>query len=254
MRSSKYTRELLAPAVAHSTSLADVIRAVGLRPTGGNHRFISARIRILGLDTSHFGWSKLRKQIYKVPEAELRRLVANASSVAQVLQRLGLPDQGRAHHELTTRIRKLAIETSHMSGARWSKGHTSSTHASVARGAQKRSLADADVFIECSPLINDGPALTKRLLALGWEYRCSACRIVEWQGQRLVLHLDHINGIANDNRLENLRFLCPNCHSQTDTYCNKKRPLRASDGPSHYAYSCYMEVTRAWRNWWTRWT
>jgi len=47
-------------------------------------------------------------------------------------------------------------------------------------------------------------------------YKCAICGITEWKGK--TLSLDHINGINNDNRLENLRFLCPNCHSQTDTY------------------------------------
>ena len=53
----------------------------------------------------------------------------------------------------------------------------------------------------------------------GREYKCEDCGITEWQGQNLKLQVDHINGIHHDNRLENLRFLCPNCHSQTETYC-----------------------------------
>jgi 5-methylcytosine-specific restriction endonuclease McrA len=58
------------------------------------------------------------------------------------------------------------------------------------------------------------------------EYKCQCCGIKdEWNKQKLVLQLDHINGINNDNRLENLRFLCPNCHSQQDTFAarNKNR-------------------------------
>ena len=52
---------------------------------------------------------------------------------------------------------------------------------------------------------------------------CNICNISTiWNNQKIVLHLDHINGDIYDNRLENLRFLCPNCHSQTDTYCRKK--------------------------------
>jgi hypothetical protein len=50
---------------------------------------------------------------------------------------------------------------------------------------------------------------------------CSWCEIRDWRGQPLSLHLDHINGEHTDNRLENLRFLCPNCHSQTPTYCGR---------------------------------
>jgi hypothetical protein len=51
------------------------------------------------------------------------------------------------------------------------------------------------------------------------EYKCDGCgNCGEWMGKKIVLDLDHINGVNNDNRLENLRFLCPNCHSQTSTY------------------------------------
>ena len=54
------------------------------------------------------------------------------------------------------------------------------------------------------------------------EYKCQECGLKDsWNNKMLVLHLDHINGISNDHRLENLRFLCPNCHSQTDTYTDK---------------------------------
>lgn len=59
-------------------------------------------------------------------------------------------------------------------------------------------------------------------------YKCSECSITEWNGKTLALHLDHVNGIHNDNRLENLRFLCPNCHSQTPTYCGKNNKIKYS--------------------------
>ena len=60
-------------------------------------------------------------------------------------------------------------------------------------------------------------------------YKCKECGISEkWNNKPIILHLDHINGINNDNRLENLRFLCPNCHSQTDTYCSNTQ-IRYSD-------------------------
>lgn len=55
------------------------------------------------------------------------------------------------------------------------------------------------------------------------EYKCVMCGINEWLGKKLVLQLDHINGDNRDNRLENLRFLCPNCHSQTETFCRKNK-------------------------------
>ena len=54
-------------------------------------------------------------------------------------------------------------------------------------------------------------------------YECNECSISEWNGKQLALHLDHINGKNSDHRLENLRFLCPNCHSQTQTYTGKNK-------------------------------
>lgn len=58
-----------------------------------------------------------------------------------------------------------------------------------------------------------------RLLRSGLlKDECSVCGITHWRGRRLSLHIDHINGLRNDHRLHNLRMLCPNCHSQTETY------------------------------------
>jgi 5-methylcytosine-specific restriction endonuclease McrA len=54
-------------------------------------------------------------------------------------------------------------------------------------------------------------------------YKCNLCEIDSWLGNKISLHLDHINGVNHDNRLENLRFLCPNCHSQTSTYVGKNK-------------------------------
>jgi 5-methylcytosine-specific restriction endonuclease McrA len=86
--------------------------------------------------------------------------------------------------------------------------------------ALRETRPDAEVFVENSPEFH-GERLIKRLLKLGWNYRCMVCGISRWRGQPLSLHLDHLNGIRNDNRLENLRILCPNCHSQTGTYCKR---------------------------------
>ncbi len=65
-------------------------------------------------------------------------------------------------------------------------------------------------------------SLKRRLLAEGLlDYACTRCGICTWLGMPLALHLDHVNGVGDDHRLENIRLLCPNCHSQTDTYCGR---------------------------------
>jgi 5-methylcytosine-specific restriction endonuclease McrA len=73
--------------------------------------------------------------------------------------------------------------------------------------------------------------LKRKLIKENWiPYECAVCQNPgEWQGSKLVLQLDHVNGVSSDNRIQNLRFICPNCHSQTDTYAGKNskgmRPL-----------------------------
>lgn len=55
------------------------------------------------------------------------------------------------------------------------------------------------------------------------EYKCGVCEIDIWNNIKLALHLDHVNGKNSDHRLENLRWLCPNCHSQTHTYAGRNK-------------------------------
>ena len=78
--------------------------------------------------------------------------------------------------------------------------------------------------IFCENSTYDRSTLRQRLIKENIiEYRCKTCGIIEWNGISLSLQLDHINGVNNDNRLENLRFLCPNCHAQTKTWGKKSR-------------------------------
>jgi Zn finger protein HypA/HybF involved in hydrogenase expression len=87
----------------------------------------------------------------------------------------------------------------------------------------KKSYDLDEVFVENSPYPR-GCVKRRIIKECILDYKCACCGIGdEWNNEKLVLHLDHINGTNNDHRLENLRFLCPNCHSQQDTYAGKNK-------------------------------
>jgi hypothetical protein len=140
MRSSKYTRAVLEPVVARSRSLADVIRAFGLKPTGGNYRYFTAVLFKAGLDTSHFGHGGVVRQIRDLSRDELDPLVRAAISTAQVLARLGLPTEGRPQRELDRRIADLGLDAAHFRGQGSARGETKETHAALARISRRNSL------------------------------------------------------------------------------------------------------------------
>jgi hypothetical protein len=220
MRESKYTRAVLEPVVTTSKTLGEVIRRFGLPATGGNDRYFSAAIRRAELDTSHFRGATFRKRINAIPRDRLANVTQSAKSIAQILDALAMRRDGRAHHELRRRLAELEIDTSHLRGQAWNRGETRESHPSVAAGAKKIRIPDEEVFCERSR-ITIGYKIVKRLRRMGWENKCQICGISDWQGKPLTLQLDHINGIHDDNRLTNLRYLCANCHSQTDTFCRR---------------------------------
>lgn len=106
---------------------------------------------------------------------------------------------------------------------------------------------NADIFTENSKYSNE--MVKQRIVKDNLlEYRCIKCGVDSWQGETIVLDLDHINGNNRDNRLENLRYLCPNCHSQTDTYKGRNKnngKQKISDTDLLTAYSKCNNIRQA---------
>jgi hypothetical protein len=94
------------------------------------------------------------------------------------------------------------------------------------RGGKRCGVADDEIFVAGSkfPRQSLRKAVIRKGIVLGNGYVCSKCgQLPVWDNEPLTLELDHINGTSNDNRLENLRWLCPNCHTQTPTHKGKNR-------------------------------
>lgn len=138
--------------------------------------------------------------------------VKESYSVREVLRRLNLNATGGNYFTFHRRVKYLGLDTSHFTGKGHLKGKTHNW---------TKSIPLEEALVENSPYASTNN-LKLRLLKEGLiDYCCSICGISEWNEKKLSLHLDHINGVKHDNRLENLRLLCPNCHSQTDTYAGR---------------------------------
>jgi 5-methylcytosine-specific restriction endonuclease McrA len=82
------------------------------------------------------------------------------------------------------------------------------------------------------------------------KYECNSCDITEWKGIKISLELDHIDGDTHNNIRTNLRYLCPNCHSITDTYKGKNRKDLLKDkvvGPKKSAIGCKDDIIRLYK-------
>lgn len=84
-----------------------------------------------------------------------------------------------------------------------------------------KKYSDEEIFKENSQYGSMTRIKNKLIKDYNWKYECSNCKLSEWMDQKIPIEVDHINGIHTDNRINNLRFLCPNCHALTDTYKGK---------------------------------
>ncbi len=145
---------------------------------------------------------------------DLIKAVPECTSVAKLLEKFGLKPAGGNYTLIKSRIKELGLDTCHFRGSHdWARGKGSS----FVRQRALDAILVQDSFYTSS-------MLRKRLIAEGiFEHRCVSCGLETWLDNKIPLEIDHINGDRRDNRLENLRLLCPNCHALTTTYRGKNK-------------------------------
>jgi len=152
----------------------------------------------------------------EINKEEMLNLLSKSKSMREVIITLGLsPNGSGGYRYVKDKIIKLGLEIP--------------KYNYYGDPTLKQKYSDEDVFCENSTFPRQ--KIKNRIIKNNLlKYECSVCKNDgNWNGFKLSLHLDHVNGVNNDNRICNLRFLCPNCHSQTDTYggkSNKKEKIK----------------------------
>lgn len=211
MGNSPYTRERLSEAASSSRTLSEALAKLGVDPKSPTRRYVRDRMRKLGVDTRHFESEGVRwtKEV-------LQAAVASSTTMCEVLRRLGLEVVGGQHTHISRRVKALGIDTSHFSAP--------------PRAGDVRRRRPEELLVDQSQNLArriPGERLKRAMIALGAAERCALCGTGRtWRERPLPLEVDHIDGNWRNNRPENLRFLCPNCHSTTDTYRGRGKGLR----------------------------
>jgi hypothetical protein len=213
----RYRRQELQEAAARCGSLREMVAYLGIPPYSSLYSHLKRRMTDFGIDFSHFS------DLFAGPrpgigEPEIRRAVASSRSVAEVLRALGMPATGASRRRIARAIEAYGISTAHFVGQAHYRG----------RRAPNRLSADEILRVRAPGSPRLGRALLHRALQEKQKpYVCDECGTGElWRGKCLVLEIDHINGDRLDNRISNLRYLCPSCHSQTRTFSmgGRRRP------------------------------
>jgi len=176
--------------------------------------YYNLRINELCIDTSHWKQASNPSRLTMGDET-LKMKVQNSTSWSDLYHKCGChPGKICRKTDVSERIKILGLDTNHF----------------CSRGRKMKS--EEKIFVVDSHP-TDSNLIKKRLVRdHNRLYECSKCKnvnyttrdgVLMWNDQEITLQLEHINGVHNDNRLDNLTFLCPNCHSQTSTFCGRNR-------------------------------
>lgn len=155
-------------------------------------------------------------KLKKYTVEDLKVAVSSSFSIRECLIKLNVAPYGGNYETFKKAVKFYNIDTGHFLG----KGANSGNR--YRGGGISRPLED---YLSNKVPIQSYKLKNKLINAKLLPYKCNICQLSEWLDLPITLELDHIDGDNNNNNLDNLRLLCPNCHSQTETFRSKKRKV-----------------------------
>lgn len=142
----------------------------------------------------------LIKKYKNYTDEDIINKVKEVKSLSALLKVLNLKSAGGNFANMKRNLQRLEVDTTHWRGQAWNKDEQFKNYSDYSR-----------------------PVRIKPHLIKLRGHKCESCGLTEWLGLPIVLELHHINGDRTHNDAENLQLLCPNCHSITDNWRNRKR-------------------------------
>lgn len=178
----------------------------------------------------------MTNKIYELTDEQFVNLLKNSTTISEVLFKLGYTVKGNSwgYSQVKQRMTDLNLDFS------------------IFKGKESIYKSTAVKAVTPETVLKDNCKHTRSVLRRCilkhnlLPYKCDMCGVTEWNGKTLSLELDHINGKNNDNRLENLRFLCPNCHSQTSTYGSRNQQLNSKVSDYNISEELYRLIVETY--------
>jgi hypothetical protein len=206
-----YTREQLAEAAKTCRDIDEVIAFLGTKTYTNLRRHLYKRFDHFEIDISHFSRRRANRRHMQPTQTDVEQAVSRSTSVAGALKALQLPVTSRPRALFHEWVQSYGIDTSHFLGQAHQRGRP---------GPVPRKEAAGTLVKHNGPRRTKSEVLRRCLREIGAAEECAGCGTGPvWFGRSMTLEVDHINGDCHDDRVENLRLLCPNCHAITTTWC-----------------------------------
>ena len=207
----RYTKDKLEILVKKCKNYKEILEELDVLPVSNNYNRLKQALYKNNIDFSHLKNQRIQQTNVHWTKDNLESIINQSKTQIEVLNKLGLRTAGGNFNTLRKYIKLFDLDTSHFINK----------YDMMVKISINKKIKLSEILIEKSKY--NRTQLKKRLYGEGIkEKKCELCGQDEnWNGKHMSLILDHINGIYNDNRIENLRIVCPNCNATLDTHCGK---------------------------------